>query len=274
MQNVIINGGLGALGQAAAAAFRDRGDAVLTIGLETNSRKDHIGGIDLADAAAAAQAFARAEGHLGALDVLVNAAGAFAFAPLDKEPDAWDAMFSANLRTCVNMCRVAAPRLRSAGAIVNVGAAAAGHAGAGMGPYAASKAAVARLTESLAEELAGRTRVNAVLPRVLDTPQNRAAMPDADWRTWTPPAAVAALDGWVAEPSGEAICRRLVFGDFSAAFRAMTGIALAAERLDHHPEWSNVYRELDIRLTTHDVGGVSQRDIVLAREIDMICKDA
>lgn len=80
--------------------------------------------------------------------------------------------------------------------------------------------------------------------------------------------ALAELPEWtvVAEPDG--ISRRFVFRDFVAAFGFMTRVAILAEKADHHPEWSNVYNRVDIVLTTHDAGGLSQRDIDLARAID------
>ena len=95
-------------------------------------------------------------------------------------------LFRINALTAINTCKAALPHLRSpGGSIVNVGAAAAGRAGAGMGPYAASKATVLRLTESLADELKGKgIRVNAISPTTLDTPANRAAMPKGDPGKW------------------------------------------------------------------------------------------
>ncbi len=80
----------------------------------------------------------------------------------------------------------------SGGAIVNIGAGAAAKAGAGMAPYAASKAAVARMTRSLAEEWKGKVRINALLPTTIDTPANRRDMPKADFTAWVAPAVVAA----------------------------------------------------------------------------------
>jgi NAD(P)-dependent dehydrogenase (short-subunit alcohol dehydrogenase family) len=107
----------------------------------------------------------------------------------------WGRMYATNLRTAVASCRAALPHLLAgrAGRIVNVGAAAAGKAALGMGAYAASKVGVARLTEALAEELKDRgITVNAVLPSIIDTPANRADMPDATrragWRRSSWPA--------------------------------------------------------------------------------------
>ena len=79
---------------------------------------------------------------------------------------------------------------------------------------------------------------------------------------------LAALDGWIARPDGKAISKAYQFGDFVQAFGFMSRVALLAERAGHHPEWFNVYGRVDIGLTTHDVGGVSERDFALAAEIE------
>ena len=81
-------------------------------------------------------------------------------------------------------------------------------------------------------------------------------------------AALAQLSGWAAADGRDAIVKRFKFVDFSTAFGFMTRIALAAEKLDHHPEWSNVYNRVEILLTTHDAGGVTALDVTLARIID------
>jgi 4a-hydroxytetrahydrobiopterin dehydratase len=80
----------------------------------------------------------------------------------------------------------------------------------------------------------------------------------------------ADLHAWTLEPGGLAITRRFVFADFNAAFGFMSQIALHAERHDHHPEWSNVYNRVDVRLTTHDAGGLTERDFALARHCDAV----
>lgn len=79
-------------------------------------------------------------------------------------------------------------------------------------------------------------------------------------------AALAGVPGW--ERRGDGIERRYVFADFTQAFAFMTRVALLAEKADHHPEWSNVWNRVDIRLTTHDAGGLSVRDFALAKAID------
>jgi NAD(P)-dependent dehydrogenase (short-subunit alcohol dehydrogenase family) len=97
----------------------------------------------------------------------------------------WDAMFSLNVKTTWNIYRAAAPVLKAAagGSLVGIGSVAGLRGSSQMAPYAATKSAVMRLTESLADELRpDRIRVNAVLPTTIDTPQNRAAMPSGDGR--------------------------------------------------------------------------------------------
>ena len=84
-----------------------------------------------------------------------------------------------------------------------------------------------------------------------------------------PTEVLAGLPGWTAAPGDRpAIARALKFADFNAAFAFMTAVALLAEKMDHHPEWSNVYNRVDILLTTHDAGGVTENDIRMARLID------
>lgn len=80
------------------------------------------------------------------------------------------------------------------------------------------------------------------------------------------------FSGWREVTGRDAIARSLVFADFSQAFGFMSRVALAAEKADHHPEWSNVYKRVDIVLSTHDAGGVTEKDIALARTIEKILK--
>ncbi|WP_419825455.1 4a-hydroxytetrahydrobiopterin dehydratase [Sphingomonas sp.] len=80
--------------------------------------------------------------------------------------------------------------------------------------------------------------------------------------------ALAVLPGWRHEPGRDALTRSFRFSGFAEAFAFMTRVAILAEKADHHPEWSNVYDRVDILLTTHDAGGLSSRDVTLARAID------
>ena len=83
-------------------------------------------------------------------------------------------------------------------------------------------------------------------------------------------AALADLPGWEPRADGRAIGRRFRFTDFSEAWGFMSRVALAAEAMDHHPDWSNSYRTVDVTLTTHSAGGVTRLDLDLAARIDAL----
>lgn len=187
---IVITGGFGALGSAIGIAAADAGARVCLIGHGNapDTPLPCIGNVDLTDPAAAEAALQETARRLGGIDALVNVAGGFQWQTLAGDAfDAWDRMYAMNLKTAVLATRAALPwlRARPQARIVNVGATAALSAGAGMGAYAASKAGVIKLTEALAAELAeAGINVNAVLPSIIDTPQNRRDMPDADPRQW------------------------------------------------------------------------------------------
>jgi 4a-hydroxytetrahydrobiopterin dehydratase len=82
--------------------------------------------------------------------------------------------------------------------------------------------------------------------------------------------ALARLKGWSETSGRDAITRKFVFADFNEAFGFMTRAALVAEKLDHHPEWFNVYKSVEVTLSTHDAGGLTERDIKLAEAMDKI----
>jgi 4a-hydroxytetrahydrobiopterin dehydratase len=83
-------------------------------------------------------------------------------------------------------------------------------------------------------------------------------------------AALAKLKGWSEAQGRDAIAKKFVFDDFNEAFGFMTRAALVAEKLDHHPEWFNVYKTVEVTLSTHDAGGVTERDVELAAAMDQI----
>jgi 4a-hydroxytetrahydrobiopterin dehydratase len=83
-------------------------------------------------------------------------------------------------------------------------------------------------------------------------------------------AALATLDSWTEVSDRDAISKSFRFANFSAAFGWMTRAALVAEKIDHHPEWFNVYATVDVTLSTHDAGGLTMKDISLAREMDQL----
>ncbi len=83
-------------------------------------------------------------------------------------------------------------------------------------------------------------------------------------------AALASLNGWAHDASRDALVKHFKFRDFSEAWGFMNRVALLAEKHDHHPEWSNVYNRVEILLTTHDAGGLSARDVAMAKAIDAL----
>jgi len=197
---IAITGGFGYLGSQVGRLATAEGAKVALIGrrpAKEGSDGDNVltlSGVDLTDLNAANGAMAAIVNRFGKLDALVNAAGAFRFERLDiGDPAVWDQMYQQNLKTAVMSRKAALGHLSSPGGrIVNVGSIASSKAAAGKGAYAASKSGVARLTESLAEEVQARgITVNAVLPLTIDTPQNRMDMPQADFSKWTKPEAIA-----------------------------------------------------------------------------------
>jgi NAD(P)-dependent dehydrogenase (short-subunit alcohol dehydrogenase family) len=194
---IVVTGALGALGAAVAEAVEAAGATVARLDYAKAPAPSMLtfDGLDLTDEAATTAAMSAIVQRCGRIDGLVNVAGGFTWAKLADAPAAvWEQMFRINLVTAVTATRAALGALTASGSgsIVNIGAGAAGKAAAGMGAYAASKAGVAKLTESLADELAGAgVRVNAILPSTIDTPTNRRDMPDADFTTWVRPADIA-----------------------------------------------------------------------------------
>jgi len=214
---IAITGGHGVLGRAVVEAALADGLKVAVIdysgGRPVPEGMMELGDVDLTDSASATKAIDAVADHFGRLDALLNIAGGFVWQTTDDADPAWGKMFALNLTTALNASRAALPHLkRSAeGRIVNVGANGALKAAAGMGAYAASKSGVHRLTESLAEELKSTpVTVNAVLPSILDTDQNRKDMPDADPAKWVQPSDLARVILFLASPGSRAITGALI----------------------------------------------------------------
>ena len=214
---IAVTGGHGVLGRAVVEAAVGEGLRVAVIdhasGHAVPDGVLELGGVDLTDPASAARAIDAVAAQFGRLDALLNIAGGFVWQTVDDAQPAWDRMFALNVTTALNASRAALPHLKRAneGRIVNVGANGALKSAAGMGPYAASKAGVHRLTESLAEELKPTTvTVNAVLPSILDTEQNRKDMPDADPACWVQPADLARVMLFLASPESRAVTGALI----------------------------------------------------------------
>jgi NAD(P)-dependent dehydrogenase (short-subunit alcohol dehydrogenase family) len=213
-RRLVVTGAAGVLGQAVGALARQRGWQVVGIDFAAASANTVIGGVDLAEPQAAAAVLDRAAARLGGgIDALACVAGGFAWEPLGSDSAAtFERMWRLNLLTAINACAAALPHLSApGGAIVLVGAASALKAGAGVAAYAGAKAAVHRLVEALAEEQKPRgIRVNAVLPSIIDTPANRADMPDADFARWVRPDEVAQAMLFLASPAASGITGALL----------------------------------------------------------------
>lgn len=218
-RTVMITGARGNLGRAVAAAFAHCG-AQLVLLDRTKPRPGEMSGAaqgrhlhlsaDLLDAEAVRRATHDALQRFGRIDVLCNLAGGFAMGlPVHETGDAdFDALFGTNVRTMLNAVRAVVPAMIGAGQgkIVNVAALSAQRGAALMGSYCASKDAVIRLTESMAAELGGRhINVNCVLPSIIDTPENRAAMPGADATRWVGADALADVIVFLASDAARAL---------------------------------------------------------------------
>lgn len=213
---VIVTGVCGVLGSAVSELLAVRGARVVGFDRAENNRRCKVdfAGVDLADETACRRAVDSAVARTGPLYGLVNIVGGFEMATLaESGPGLWDRMYHMNLRTALCASSAALPHFseRGAGRIVNVGAGSAAKGAAAMGAYAAAKSGVARLTESLAEECRGAgVTVNAVAPHIIDTPANRAAMPDADFSRWTSPAAIARVIAFLLSDDASAVTGALI----------------------------------------------------------------
>lgn len=223
----IITGAAGNLGRATAGAMQAAGAKTVLVDFSNEQLQqaypkaaqdpDRLlcGGVDLTDEQSARTVVAAARERFGRIDVLVNTVGGFrgGKAVHEEELATWDLMMAINVRTTLLACRAVLPEFhaRGSGAIVNIAAGAALSSPNGLAAYSASKSGVIRLTEALAAEgKAKGVRANAVLPGTIDTPQNRAAMPNADASKWVAPEAIADVIVFLA----------------SDAARAVTGVAL------------------------------------------------
>jgi NAD(P)-dependent dehydrogenase (short-subunit alcohol dehydrogenase family) len=208
MRTVMITGAAGNLGRAVADAFK--GDALVLLDLKGSNLGDGFIATDLLDPKSVQAAVDQALARFKRIDVLCNIAGGFRMgSPVHETTDKdWGFLMDINARTVLNASRAVVPAMLRAGGgrIVNVGAFAAQKGAAQMGAYIASKSAVIRLTETMAAELREKNvNVNCVLPTIIDTPENRAAMPDADPRRWVAPKALADVIVFLASDAARAV---------------------------------------------------------------------
>jgi NAD(P)-dependent dehydrogenase (short-subunit alcohol dehydrogenase family) len=215
-KTIVITGAFGVLGRAVAELAVAQGAHValldLNIGAQSFTAPELAIAVDLTDIEATTRAMQSIRATTRAIDALLNIAGGFVWETIgDGNAATWERMFALNLKTALTASKAALPHLIEAkGAIVNVGAASAVKAESGMGAYAASKQGVMKLTESLAAELKGQVRVNAVLPSILDTPQNRKDMPKSDPAKWVQPAELARVMLFLASDDASAVTGALV----------------------------------------------------------------
>ncbi len=203
---LIITGALGALGKVVAEIAQSRGARVAGIDhapsqVSATTERIEIGGVDLSDPAQAKTAVETAAKHFGKLDALINIAGGFAFESVgDGDIKTWQRMHALNVLTALNTSHAALPHLAAskAGRIVNIGAMGALQASSGMGPYAASKAGVHRLTEALASEWKGKVTAN------------RADMPKADFSKWVTPQELTEVILFLASDAASGVTGALI----------------------------------------------------------------
>jgi len=210
-RTVVITGALGGLGRRVCAVAKAQADRALRLDIARDESLTNSYAVDLSNADVTFELIH----SLGPFDGLINLAGGFAMGTesWDSSEDQWDLMFSLNVSTMRNAIKAAVPVLleQQAGSIVNVGAYGAREGQGLMGAYCASKSVVMRLTETLAEELKTKgINVNAVLPTVIDTAANRAAMPDAEPADWVSPDDLAAVICFLASPAARAVNGALI----------------------------------------------------------------
>jgi NAD(P)-dependent dehydrogenase (short-subunit alcohol dehydrogenase family) len=218
-RTVLITGAAGNLGRAVARAFADAGDKLLLLDRHQDRLDAAFGphteqllpvAVNLLDRDATRVVVDHAKSTLGPVDVLCHLAGGFDMGKsVHETPDAdWEAMFDLNVRTLLHIVSAVVPHMlaHGGGRIVTVGANSALKGVAHMGPYVAAKSSVIRLTETLSAELRERhINVNCVLPCIIDTPENRAAMPGADPEKWVKPLDLASVIAFLASDAARAI---------------------------------------------------------------------
>jgi len=213
----MVTGAGGNLGSATAHAFAQAGAKLVLV--ERDAEKLHglypadralVVPADLTDPASVAELVSRTVDHFGQIDVLANTVGGYrAGTPVQATPlETWEFMLTLNARTAFLIGQSVIPHMlaRSRGKIVNVAARGGLDGAAKQSAYSAAKSAVIRLTESMAAELKhSGINVNCVLPGTIDTPQNRAAMPTADYQRWVAPDAIADVIVFLASDAARAI---------------------------------------------------------------------
>jgi NAD(P)-dependent dehydrogenase (short-subunit alcohol dehydrogenase family) len=214
---IVITGAFGQLGRAATAEFLAQGAQLALLDVVTGDAPANAAAwkVDLTSLSDTTRVLDEAAARFGRIDGLVNIAGGFRWQTVADSADLaeWGKLFALNLQTCVTASKAALPHLQRAGAgrIVNIGAMGAVKAASGMGAYAASKSGVMRFTEALADEVKLQNiTVNAVLPSIIDTPQNRADMPKANFDRWVKAEEIARVIGFLLSDASAAVTGTLI----------------------------------------------------------------
>ncbi|MES2951675.1 MAG: SDR family NAD(P)-dependent oxidoreductase [Pseudomonadota bacterium] len=216
---VLVTGAAGNLGRAVAQAFAAQGPNLVLVDLRRESLEQSYGAetaqrlfapANLLEQDAVHAVVQAAVARFGRVDVVCNLAGGFRMgeAVHTTQDNTWDFLMDLNARTLLHTARAVVPHMleHGGGKIVNVGAASAQRGVAQMGAYCAAKSSVIRLTEAMAAELREQNiNVNCVLPTIIDTPENRAAMPDADPARWVAPQDLASVIVFLASDAARAV---------------------------------------------------------------------
>ncbi len=218
----IITGAVGNLGTATARCFQQSGAKTVLVDRSPDrvreafkhiaNSKDHLlaGGVDLTSVESIGKLVEQTLARFGRVDALVNTVGGYRGGKPVHEADLadWDFLFNVNVRTTLLCCRAVIPQMvkQQSGKIINVASRDGLSGSAGYAAYSASKSAVLRLTESLAaEQKVSNINVNCIMPGTIDTPQNRAAVPNGDFSKWVEPAAIAEVILFLASDASRAV---------------------------------------------------------------------
>lgn len=221
-QNVVlITGAAGNIGKAIVAELFPAGHRMVWVERDAGALDDleksisgevdvlKLGGVDLTNIDACHHAVDRALDKYGRIDALINTVGGFAMGPTNENGiELWDRLLNLNARSAyaISAAVLRPMQLAGYGRIVHIAAAPGLKAGANQAAYAASKAAVIRLTEAIAAENRDkRITANCILPGTVDTPQNRKAMPNADLDSWVTPASIARLIAFLISPAAAVV---------------------------------------------------------------------
>ena len=220
---ILVTGASGNLGGVVAeravvagarVAVTDRAAAKLKVRFAESDSIKLFPGVELANSASCADYVEKTVARFGRVDGLISTVGGFAFTNVSEDSyETWERMLTMNVKTAFHVSQAALPAMKAngSGSIVLTGATAALKAPGGVSAYAASKSGVMRLAESLADEVKGEgIRVNAVMPSLIDTPENRAAMPDADRSGWVSPEEISDVMLFLISDAARAVTGALI----------------------------------------------------------------